>query len=293
MEINVDPQPQADGVLEASDQDFEAKVIQRSQQIPVLVDFWAPWCGPCRVIGPVLEKLAQEWAGRFELVKVNMDESPMLAQVLRIQSIPAVKLFVNGRVQDEFMGAYPEPEVARFLEHNLPSEKVEDATVGLQRWQLGDTLGARTIFQEVLQNEPKNAVALIGLGHCLVDEGDLDGAEDLARQVNVVDLEKLSQRQEMEKLLDALRGRLLLTRGAQEDAPAGDATAAAYRQACQQALQGNFDPALEALLEIVRTDRKFQDDAARKAMLAIFDLLPLDSPLLASYRQRLSSLLFA
>jgi putative thioredoxin len=292
MEINVSRES-TEAVIEAGDQDFEAKVIERSLQVPVVVDFWAPWCGPCKVIGPVLEKLAQQWAGRFELVKVNMDESPMLAQALRIQSIPAVKLFINGHIQDEFVGAYPEPEVVRFLEHNLPSEKAEDALQGLNLWQMGDHAGALRIFKQVLANEPKNSAALIGLGHCQLDEGDLDGARETAGKINAAELEKLTERAQLEKLLSILHGRIFLTEAAEPDNAQPAALAAKLAGAAQAALTGQFERALPDLLEIVRTDRKFKDDAGRKAMLAVFDLLPAGDPLLVSYRQKLSNLLFS
>ena len=292
MEINVAKETPG-RIVEAGDQDFEAKVIERSAQVPVLVDFWAPWCGPCKVIGPVLEKLSKQWAGRFELVKVNMDESPMLAQVLRIQSIPAVKLFINGQIHDEFVGAYPEPEVVRFLEHNLPSEKVEDAVQGLRLWQAGDNAGAMRVFLQVLQNEPKNAAALIGMGHCLMDEGNLVGAKEVAAKVNEADLEKLSERQQLEKLLTVLRSRILLNEASQPPAGTPGPLDEQLSAACQAALTGQFERALEPLLNIVRTDRKFRDDLGRKALLAVFDLLPPDSPLRSTYRQKLSNLLFA
>jgi len=292
MEINVAKETPGQ-IVEAGDQDFEAKVIERSTKVPVLVDFWAPWCGPCKVIGPVLEKLSKQWAGRFELVKVNMDESPMLAQVLRIQSIPAVKLFINGQIQDEFVGAYPEPEVVRFLEHNLPSEKVEDAVQGLRLWQAGDNAGAMRVFLPVLQNEPKNAAALIGMGHCLMDEGNLEGAKEAAAKVNEADLEKLGERQQLEKLLSILRSRIFLNEACQPPAGTSGPLDEQLRAACQAALTGQFERALEPLLNIVRTDRKFRDDMGRKALLAVFDLLPPDSPLRSTYRQKLSNLLFA
>jgi putative thioredoxin len=293
MEINVTQSQGAGTVTEAGDQDFEAKVLERSNQIPVLVDFWAPWCGPCKVIGPVLEKLAKQWPGRFELVKVNMDENPMLAQALRIQSIPAVKLFINGHIQDEFVGAYPEPEVVRFLEHNLPSEQVEDAIMGLRLWQTGDHERAMQIFTQVLAQEPKNSAALIGMGHCLLDQGDLEQAKEIAAKVNAAELEKLTDRQQLEKLLSILRSRIYLSEAAQPDGAEPKALADKLSAACQSALTGQFDRALADLLAIVQTDRKFKDDAGRKAMLAVFDLLPPDSPLLATYRQKLSNLLFS
>jgi putative thioredoxin len=292
MEINVTPDDSA-GVVEATDQDFEAKVIEKSNQVPVLVDFWAPWCGPCKTIGPILEKLAAESNGRFDLVKVNMDESPMLAQALRIQSIPAVKLFINGAIQDEFMGAYPEAEIVSFLEKNLPTEGVGDAVLGLQLLQSGNTAAAMKIFEQVLAEEPQNPIAQIGMGHILLDQGDIEGAREKAYGVNEVELEKLSDRQKMEKLLSALKGRIFLNENmdAKEESP-GE-LASKFSQACQGALQGNYEAALETLLSIVKSDRKFKKDGGRLGMLAIFDILPLNSPLTADYRQKLSSILFS
>jgi len=292
MEINVTPDGPGE-VVEAHDQDFEVKVLERSREVPVLVDFWAPWCEPCKVIGPVLEKLAKSWGGRFALVKVNMDESPMLAQVLRIQSIPAVKLFINGQIQDEFVGAYPEPEIVRFLEPTLPSEQVEDAVMGLRLWQMGDTAKARSVFEQVLAQEPANPAALIGMGHCLMDQGDVDGAKEAASKVNEAELEKLTDRHELERLLSVLRSRTFLTETAQPGSGGPPELAEALSRASQQALTGQFEPALEGFLQIVRTDRKFRDDAGRRGMLAVFDLLPPDSPVLATYRQKLSNFLFS
>lgn len=292
MEINVTPDDSA-GVVEATDQDFEAKVIEKSNQVPVLVDFWAPWCGPCKTIGPVLEKLAAESNGRFDLVKVNMDESPMLAQALRIQSIPAVKLFINGAIQDEFMGAYPEPEIVSFLEKNLPTEGVGDAVLGLQLLQSGNTAAAMKIFEQVLAEEPQNPIAQIGMGHILLDQGDIEGAREKAYGVNEVELEKLSDRQKMEKLLSALKGRIFLNEYMDPKEESPGELANKFSQACQGALQGNYEAALETLLSIVKSDRKFKKDGGRLGMLAIFDILPLNSPLTADYRQKLSSILFS
>ena len=292
MEINV-TEDQSAGVVEATDQDFEAKVIEKSQQVPVLVDFWAPWCAPCKTIGPVLERLAAESNGRFELVKVNMDESPMLAQVLQIQSIPAVKLFINGGIHDEFMGAYPEPEIVSFLEKNLPTEGVGDAVMGLQMLQSGNTDSALQIFEQVLASEPQNPIAQMGMGHILLDQGDLEGARKMASQVNEVELEKLSDRQNMEKLLSALKGRIFLNEHMEPgEEPPGELAKQFYR-ACQAGLEGKYEAALDAFLAIVKSDRKFKKDGGRLGMLAVFDILPLHSPLTADYRQKLSSILFS
>ena len=292
MEINPTVESASD-VVEATDQDFEVKVIEKSHQVPVLVDFWAPWCGPCRVIGPVLEKLASQSSGRFELVKVNMDESPVLAQMLQIQSIPAVKLVIDGTIQDEFMGALPEGEVERFLEHNLLSEAVEDAVLGMRMLEAGDGQGAAQVFRRVLEGEPKNPVALIGMGQALLEQGDLDAAREFVALVNEVELEGLTERQQMEKMLTSLKARIYLTENAEPNRAGPVELATTFSQACQAALLGDYEAALEAFLHIVKTERKFNDDGGRKGMVAVFDLLPPNSPLTQTYRQKLSSILFA
>ena len=292
MEINVSQEPDS-GVINATDQDFEAKVLVRSQKIPVLVDFWAPWCGPCKVIGPVLENLAQTWEGRFELVKVNMDESPALAEMMRIQSIPAVKLFINGAIHNEFVGALPEPEIIRFLEESIPSEEIEDAVVGMDRLQSGDVEGALRIFQDILSSDPKNPVALIGKGHILLDQGDIKGAREMISSVNEVELEKLSNQQNMEKVLTALKGRIFLSENADPEDAETAGPARKFADACRAALSGQFETALDSLFEIVQSDRKFKGDGGRLGMLAVFDMLPPDSDLTAAYRQKLSNFLFS
>lgn len=287
-------------VIEATDADFQQKVIDASHQTPMLVDFWAPWCGPCKTLGPLLEKLADEYDGRFTLVKVNMDENPMLAQALRIQSIPNVKLLVNGALQDEFAGAYPEPEVRRFLDHHLPSEADRDAMQGIKQMESGDLESAVERFKQTLAEDPKNAVALVGLGNYYIGQGDLEQAKAMERDVSEVELDRLPEQKEIERDLEELRAKIFLTEHAGDPAQAatrlqanGDDLEARLHLGCALALQGQFEQALEHLLHIVKKDRKFQDDAGRKGMIAIFALLPPESPLDGEYRQRLSSILFA
>jgi putative thioredoxin len=286
--------------VDAGDADFQQIVIDASHEVPVLVDFWAPWCEPCKVLGPILEKLVEEFQGRFKLVKVNMDESPMLAQALTIRSIPAVKLIMNGEIRDEFMGAYPEPEVRKFLEKHLPAESDEDAVEGLQRYAAGDKAGARQIFQSTLREDPNNIVAQIGMGNLALEEGNVEEAKQRLDAIAEDDLNHLVDKTLPQQALGVLRARIFLFDhcGSQNGAPGDEGTAgedldSRFSRACQKALEGAYEEALQEFLDIVREDRSFKDDAGRKAMLAVFDLLPPDSPLTGTFRTRLSSLLFS
>ncbi|MDH4247735.1 MAG: co-chaperone YbbN [Deltaproteobacteria bacterium] len=279
-------------VSDVKEQDFERDVLVKSRTVPVLVDFWAPWCGPCKVLGPTLEKLAQAYKGRFHLAKVNMDESPMLAQVFRIQSIPAVKLFVNGELRDEFMGAYPEEEIVRFLKPHLPSSQGAEAVMGLDLVESGDLVKALPLFEKTLSTEPKNPVALLGMGFYHLEQGQIAEAKGMVERISEVSLDKLPDRQRLEKRLSQLKSWIYLMENASENGTGDPDLSARFTRACAEALEGRHEEALVALLDIVRINRGFREDAGRKGMLAVFDLLPPDSPLLGAYRSKLSNLLF-
>ncbi len=281
--------------VEATDADFQQTVLEASREVPVLVDFWAPWCEPCKVIGPVLEKLAQESGGGFKLVKVNMDENPMLAQALMIQSIPAVKLFVNGAIKDEFMGAYPEPEIRKFLEQNLPTSSDESAGSALEMYAEGQTEEAIETFEQTLAEDPDNAAGLIGLGNHMADQGNLEEAKKAAERVTDAALERLTDKAPAEKALNGLKAKIFLHEclEAAEEKKAEDEMSVRFENACRQALQGAHEEALEGFFSIVKEDRAFHGDGGRKGMVAVFDLLPNDSPITYAYRNKLSSVLFS
>ena len=278
--------------IEATDETFQEAILDASQEIPVLVDFWAPWCGPCKVIGPVLENLAAEMNGRFQLAKINVDENPGVAQAFRIQSIPAVMLFSQGTIKDQFMGAYPEPEIRKFLDNNLPSTGDLTAMDALQLWNAGQKTQAAQIFDEILASDPKNAVALLGQAYRAFDNGNTEAAESFVQQLNEADLDDLPERQQLEKMLAALKANMYLS-GLAQNEDQSSPLAEKFTKACAHALSGEFQVALEGFLEVVKTDRKFADDGGRKGMIAVFDLLPADSELTADYRTKLSNILFS
>ncbi len=278
--------------IEAGEENFEADVLERSHEVPVLIDFWAPWCGPCRTLGPVLEKLADEYSGKFVLAKINVDESPSLAGAFGVQGIPAVKLIKDGEIAGEFTGALPEPAVREMLSRYLPSEYDEQADEAADLEEQEKGAEAQAIYQSILDAEPKHAKSLLGLGRVLMNAGDRDGA--------LATLERISPAAEERKIADRLIARLQLQgdQSADEEtlrqklAAQPDSLEARFDLAQALAANEKFEEALNEFLRIVKSDRGFRDDAARKAMVQIFDVLPPDDPLIDKYRSELAKVLF-
>jgi putative thioredoxin len=275
-------------VLDVSEQDFQQEVLDRSRTIPVVVDFWAPWCGPCRTLGPILERLAGQHAGEFQLVKLNTDENPRLAAQFRIQGIPAVKAFRDGRVVDEFVGALPEQQVKAWLAGILPTAADRLAKEGSELAGAGYANAAEDRFRQALAIDVNHPAAIAGLARILVARGETEEAKQLLRRMPAdPEIAKLLAQLELQANgaadIDALR--------TQAEANPKD-PAAAYELGAALAAAGDHGAALEALLASVRLDRHFEEDAARKAMLHIFQLLGDDHPLTGEYRRRLSSVLF-
>lgn len=281
-----------DWTIEAGEDNFEADVLERSHEVPVLVDFWAPWCGPCRVLGPVLEKLADEYSGKFVLAKINVDESPSLAGAFGVQGIPAVKLIKDGEIAGEFTGALPEPAVREMLSRYLPSEYDEQADEAADLEEQGKPAEAQAIYQSILDAEPTHAKSLLGLGRVLMNEGDRDDA--------LKNLERISPAAEERKIADRLIARLQLQGDQSTDeatlrqklAAQPDSLEARFELAQALAANEKFEEALSEFLDIVKSDREFRDDGARKAMVQIFDVLPPDDPLIDKYRSELAKVLF-
>jgi putative thioredoxin len=260
--------------------DFEAEVLARSHETPVLVDFWAPWCGPCRQLGPVLEKIASEEGAGFELAKVNTDEDQMTAMRYGIRSIPAVKLFVDGQVVDEFIGALPEPQVRAWLRKAVPSETRRLVEAARAAIDTGDTETAGSLLEQALSIEPASPDASILMARLLLFR-DPARALELSRVHGV----PYDESQAVQRVAAILKD------GVPEGLPESPAREP-YAEGVAALAAGDLDLALTRLVDSVARNRRYQDEAARKTCLAVFALLGDRNELTQKHRRRLEMALF-
>ena len=280
-------------VVEVNNINFSSEVIDKSSITPVIVDFWAPWCGPCKALTPVLEKLAAEYGGRFRLVKINSDENMELAGQFGVRSIPDVRAFKDGRVVGQFNGALPESKVRAFIDRLLPSPAELERSHGLKLRADGDTAGAGAALSRAIGLDPTLHAARLDLVDLLIELGELDSAE---RQLSEVkpDIDHDAR-------AEALRSAISFARSARSGASdtelkariAGDPADPQARMQLANLYAGRREwrAALDELLEIVKRDRNWNDQAARKQMLSIFNLAAGEPDLVAEYRRKLASAL--
>ena len=286
----------ADLIKEGSDASFAADVIEASKTQPVIVDFWATWCGPCRQLTPALEKAVMAAKGAVKLVKIDVDKNPGYAGQLRVQSIPTVYAFVDGRPVDGFMGALPDSQVQAFIDKQIgevgPSEIDDILALAKESLDLGDLGGAAQAFAEALRLEPQNVKAIAGLARCYLSGGDAERAQE------VVDMAPEGAK---DADLDSVKAALLLASAPPSETAALEARVAAnpddhqarFELAGAFAGAGRLQEASDQLLTIIAADRDWNEEAARKQLLTVFEAAGPMSDVAKQGRRRLSSILFA
>lgn len=274
-------------VVDVTKENFKETVVDPSMQCAVVVDFWAPWCGPCKTLTPLLEKLAEQYAGGFVLAKVNVDENQELAAYFGARSIPTIKIIKNGELVDEFVGAQPESVIRELLDRHIGPTTAEPSPV--PTLDADDLDAAIAALEAQLETDPENSKIRKELVILRFQQGDYPATE---REINALP----AADQEADEI-KAVQATLFFAKVVEDapdiptltknlaDNPA--ATQSRFQLAAHNALAGDFAQALELLLTIVRKDRGFDDDAGRKAMVLIFDILGSADPLVGEYRRKL------
>jgi putative thioredoxin len=289
-------QAKADLIKEGSDASFAADVIEASKIQPVVVDFWATWCGPCRQLTPALEKAVAAAKGAVKLVKIDVDKNPAYAGQLRVQSIPTVYAFVDGRPVDGFMGALPDSQVKAFIDRLIgdkgPSDLDQVLAIAKEALDQGDLGGAAQAYAEALRLEPENIKAIAGLARCYLNGGDAERAREVIEMApaNAKDAD-----------LDSVKAALALIAEAPSETRELEARLAAdpadhearFELAKALAGLGRLQEAADHLLTIVQADRGWNDEAARKQLLTVFEAAGPTSDVAKQGRRRLSSILFS
>ncbi len=268
--------------VDVTDENFEEMVMEESYKRPVVIDFWAQWCGPCRTLKPILEKLAKEYG--FLLAKINVDENPHIAQEYGVHGIPDVKIVIEGKVVDEFTGALPEPRLREVLSKHIKSEldkKLEEAKMQILA---GNREEAEKIYKELIEEYPDNKKLALEVAQFFINENKLDEAEKLLNSIKEYDKEYFVKAQAVKELIN-------FKRVCEELKPESELDEL-YKKGSCEVIEGKYEEALKDFLEIVKKDKNYRDEAGRKSMIAIFNLLGEGNPLTKEYRKKLAMALY-
>lgn len=308
MELIIDPQnpsQRPDPVSDGDEKTFMQDVINTSREVPVLVDFWATWCGPCKTLTPTLERVVRAAGGRVRLVKIDIDKNPQLVQQLTqlglpLQSVPTVAAFYKGQIADLFQGALPEGEIKKFIENllklaggQLPSTEL--LTEAKTLLEAGDAAGALEVFAALAQEEPENAEALAGLARCLIALGDEEQAQEMLDSLDdklKAHPEVISVRAGLELAAQGRAAASMLGQYEQRLAADADDHEARIELAVALAGMNKRQEAADALLDAIKRDRAWNEEAARKQLLKFFEAWGFDDPATMKARRGLSAILF-
>lgn len=276
--------------FDVTEENFASQVIEASHQQPVLVDFWATWCGPCQSLMPILEQLAQSYQGKFLLAKVEIDSQQGLASQFGVRSVPTVKLVKDGQIVDEFTGALPEGQIRSFLDKHIAKESDQLMQQALVLYQQGDTETALAQMGQILQADPDNLNNKIIYTNILLREQHIDEAKKWLATLpaEAKDNPQVQAMLAQLEFIHIVENAPDMASLQQQLANDPDNTEARYQLSAHAILQGQFEIAFEQLLEVVKRDRQYQDDAGRKALLKLFDLLGDQHELVGSYRRKLA-----
>lgn len=276
----------SNNIIDVSEADFEYEVVIYSQETLVVVDFWAEWCVPCKLLSPLLERLAKESHGIFRLAKLNIDQNPKLAQRFRVTSIPAVKAFRGGTVVSEFSGVQPEPRVREFIRALIPTPADLDIEKGFSMLTLRRPSEAEQAFRSSLTANPGKPEAMLGLAKSLLIQGK--GTEGLKI---LSDFPTSRQYNAAQSLLPLAQQLVKIEKAEALPAPE-DVHDPAFENALRLIRRGNLEAAMDGLLDILRENRRYRNELARQVLVGLLETLGDDSPLAAEYRRELTQLLF-
>lgn len=279
-------------IFEVNRDNFEELVLQGSQERVIVIDFWAPWCGPCRTLGPALEEVVRELGPGVALAKCNVDENQELAMAFRVQGIPAVKVVKDGQLVQEFTGAQPKAQIEAILRPLVPEASKPGDDLKERARELaaaGDMEEAARVYEQLLAEEPEDNTSLLGLARIRLQQGDVDSVRDLVGRID----ETAPEHQPGQALLTLIDfSRVCAEHGgraecAQKLLAEPESLEARYGFACCAAVEQDYETALQEWLKIVERDRNFRDGAAKDAMVAVFHLLGRENELVGEYQRRL------